>query len=632
MPLLSATGVRKDHGGEAVLLDLDLVVEDGDRIGVIGPNGCGKSTLLRILAGVDAPDQGSLAIAHGIRTGYLPQDPGFDPSGTPVAAALEALDHLRCAEEELRRLEAALAQETDALRTEALLERHARIQEGFERQGGYAREARAREVLAAVGLPPDRHEQPTSTLSGGERCRVALARVLLSGADLLLLDEPTNHLDLAGLEWLETELVRSARALLVISHDRRFLDRVATRILAFTAEGPRLHSGNFSTTEALRRAEALRRRVEYERQQDFVRKEKEFIRRHLGSQRSQEAKGRRKRLERLTLIGRPPSDPLGLRLDLSPARKAGEKPLVVSGLACARGERVLFRGLDLVLEPGERLGVAGANGTGKSTLLLTLTGRLPPAAGRVDLGRNVDVGVFDQERAPGPAALTVQEAVRSVMPRWSDQELRSFLARLLFFGDEIERPLGVLSGGEAARLDLGLLLLRRPNLLVLDEPTNHLDIPARAALEELLLLFSGTLIIVSHDRHFLDRVTRRTLWIEAAGPRILPHPYSEAMALMRQEAARGPDRETGPASRRPAARSGRPPPRPAAARKSLPALEREIIALETEREGIHQALADPALYADGERIRAVRARLASIDQALAPLYADWESRAGPHPS
>ncbi len=627
MPVLTLSGVYKSYGVEDILEDTSLVVHERDRVGVIGPNGSGKSTLFRVILGQEVPDRGEIAVPRGPRHGHLRQDPDRDPHRTSFEEAMKSLAHVQAAERRLRASEEELSRVQDPAVLARLAEEHGSVQEIFERGGGYQMEARARAVLAGVGLPLSRHDQLTGTLSGGEKCRVALAQVLLSDADLLLLDEPTNHLDLAGVEWLEEELITHARAVLVISHDRRFLDRVTNKSFIFSAGGEKLYPGNYTKAEVLRNEEARALASEVEKQQDFIRKEKAFIRKHIGSQRSREAKGRRTRLARVQVLSLPPAERGEMKLDLTPARRAGIVPLVGRNLSAEFGPRRLFSGLDLTLEPGDRLGTVGGTGTGKIPLLRVLAGRLAPATGEVDLGRNVDLGYFDQDQSWLPRSSTVYGTIRSERPLWTDFEIRSFLARMLFFDDEVEREVSVLSGGERSRVALALLLLRRPNMLFLDEPTNHLDIPARQTLEELLREFTGTLIVVSHDRWFLDQVTTRTLWVAQDGLFLYPTSFSEAAETrrMRQAAALAEREAERERSAKPAKETKKDPARKK--RRPLATIEAEIIAKEDEKSTLLSELSSPAVYADGLAVKQRQTALAKIETLLEALNAEWSSHA-----
>ncbi len=624
MALISVAGLAKSFGAETLFENLDVELHPGDRIGVTGPNGCGKSTLFRILAGVESADGGTVARARGLATGWLRQDPEFTPGVTAVGAVLEAFAHLDEAAAAMRAVEEELATSPEGERLEELVQELTRLGTLLDEGSGNL-DNRARETLAHLGLKPALHDAECTTLSGGERCRVALARLLLEGADLLLLDEPTNHLDLDGITWLEEHLARHKGALLVISHDRRFLDDVTTATLTFSTEGPVLYRAPWSRAAVLRKEELEARRRDVKKQQHFIAKEEEFIRKHLGSQRSAEAKGRRRRLERLERLSLPSAATERMRLDMTPLRRAGDAPLRIEELGIGYDGRWLVRGLNCILEPGERIGVVGRNGCGKSTLLNVLTGKTPPLEGRVDLGRSLEIGFFSQSQIHLPEEKCVRDFIHDMRPRWTDFEVHSLLARFLFFEEDTERPIRQLSGGERGRLALAELMLKRPNMLLLDEPTNHLDIPAREALEELLADFTGTLLVVSHDRQFLDNMTRRTLWIDADGVRIYETSFSEAHASRRRaESARREQAREIPAEKAPALAPLRKVPSKTK-RRSLERIEADIMSREAERTALHAQLADPEIFRQGEEVRRLQTRLATLATELSTLEAEWSA-------
>jgi ATP-binding cassette subfamily F protein 3 len=628
MALLAVNGLSKSFGAETLFENLNVELHPGDRIGVTGPNGCGKSTLFRMLAGVEQADHGTIARARGLATGWLRQDPEFTQGASAVSAVLEAFAHLDEAELELRAVEEELASAPEPERMEELVQELQRLSTLLEAGAGN-RDGRARETLAHLGLKTSLHDAPCATLSGGERCRVALARLLLEGADLLLLDEPTNHLDLDGIEWLEEHLARHKGALFVISHDRRFLDEVTTATLTFTTEGPVLYRAPWSRAEVLRKEELEARRRDVKKQQHFIAREEEFIRRHLGSQRSAEAKGRRKRLERLERLSLPSAMTERMHLDMTPLRRAGEAPLRMEGLSVGHEGRYLVRGLECTLEPGERVGIVGRNGCGKSTLLNVIAGKLPALEGRVDPGRSLEIGFYSQSQVHLPQDKIVREFIHDMRPRWTDFQVRSLLARFLFFEEDTERPISQLSGGERGRLALAELLLNRPNMRLLDEPTNHLDIPAREALEELLAEFTGTLLVVSHDRHFLDRMTKRTLWIDADGVRLHESSFSEAHAARRRAEAQRREQQKEPVAGKntlpPAPRKSAPRPK----RRALERIEADIMQREAERTLLHEQLSNPDFLRQKDEVRRVQTRLVEIASELQQLEVEWSAYGEP---
>ena len=634
MSLLVLQGLKKAYDGDVIFENVTLTLNEGDRVGIVGPNGAGKSTLFKLILGEEQPDAGLVGRTRDLSVGHLPQEPRLAPERSVFAETLSALEHVRAWELRLRALEAEMETEHDPAAATALADEHGRIHEKFEREGGYELEARAATVLSGLGVPEALYTRMCGVLSGGERSRVALAKLLLLAPDLMLLDEPTNHLDLAGVEWLEEFLRRSPNAFLVVSHDRVFLDRVSNKTLELMDGETKLYPAAYSGYEVLK-AEQLKTVLrEVDKQQDFIEKERTFIRKHMGSQRSREAKGRLKRLERLEVIARPRTERTELKLDFSPARPQGTLPFSVRELAVKAGPRILFSDLSFELMPGDRLGIVGPNGAGKSTLLKTLAGRIPCGGGRVDFGRNVDIGYFDQEHKILDLGKTVYSTLHDRRPKWTDFQVRSFLARFLFFSDDLERVVGTLSGGERGRLAIGCLLLERPNVLFLDEPTNHLDIPARSALEETLAAFQGTLLIVSHDRWFLERTVQKILWIDPDGVRLHWSSYAEASAARKERLAgvareatarRERERERGTELRRKEETAKAAQAEPKRKKRPLSAVESDIIAREDEKSQLLKKLEDPAIYGDGAKVRVVKDRLAAIGDELARLEAEWNA-------
>jgi ATP-binding cassette subfamily F protein 3 len=515
MSLVAATRLRKSYGAQDVLQGISLSLPHQSRTALVGANGIGKSTLLALLAGEERPDEGKIQRARGLRVGYLPQD-GSRAAGAAAASVWEhclgAFAELQRKEDELARLEVAMA---DPHQTEEALASYGPLQEAFERDGGYAYVGRTRQVLRGLGIDPSLWDRPLIGLSGGERTRLALARLLLEDPGLLLLDEPTNHLDLDAIEWLEGWLRDWPGAALVVSHDRFFLDRVAATVWELSPGGLSVYSGNY-TAYLRQRAE---RRQDYNRryraQQEHIRREQEYIQRNIAGQNTRQAKGRRKRLERMLedqALERP-IEAAGTSIRLQQGRRAGEKVIETDGLVVAHPAdgSPLFSVPNLSLMRGERVAILGPNGAGKTSLLRTLLIEAAPFAGRVQLGPAIRPGYLAQTEAELRPGDRVLDCLRQAAPDMKELAARSRLAPY-GLADDVDKMVEQLSGGERRRLALARLGLGGANLLLLDEPTNNLDLPAQEALQAALAAFGETILLATHDR-YLARGLASQIWV-----------------------------------------------------------------------------------------------------------------------
>ncbi len=652
MSVLSVQAAGRRFADRVLFSDVSFNLAHGDRAGLIGPNGTGKSTLLRIVAGLDAPDSGSIALARDTRVGFLQQELLVDVDGTVEEHARGAAAHLAELEQALGRMEHELAS-GDA----ELLERYADAQHHFEHAGGYDFEATLGRVLSGLGLDALRDRQ-ARTLSGGERTRLGLARLLLDDPELLLLDEPTNHLDVAALEWLETFIVDRDFSVLVASHDRWFLDRVTSRTLSFEPAGQgskvveyRGGYSQYARQRADRDASLLRAAS---RQQEEIARTEEYIDRFRAGQRSKQSRGRAKQLARLERIDAPlQTAQHGWTLDA--AHLAGATVLETTPLAVGHGERVVVRTPPLRVERGARIGVVGANGAGKTTLVRTLVGQLPAIDGYVSSAPTARVAFLAQAQAELTGDETVLEALRDATGL-SEQDARGLLARFLFRGDDVFRSVGVLSGGERSRLALARLSAREANLLVLDEPTNHLDLAAREQLERVLGDYEGTMVAVSHDRYFIDKLATE-IW-DVADARLLRYEGGwTAFEKARDEGRPLPDATFtaqlpgGPkaASPAPAAKprvplrreiSARAAPEPTArsARRTaskvrkvegVRALEARIAAMELQLSQMARKLDDVAQAGNFMETRQLGTEHAELERSLKALYEEWSASAEP---
>jgi ATP-binding cassette subfamily F protein 3 len=628
MALVTLNDVTIMFSGRRVLDAASLSLHEGEAVGLIGANGSGKTTLLRIIAGALQPDSGRVDRRKGLRIGFMEQEPDLRSEMSLHDAALGAFADLLETERRMRELEREIA-DAAADRRHDLLRQLGALQARFEHAGGYEHESRTEAALMGLGFTRDEFARPVSVLSGGERTRLVLARLLLRDADLLLLDEPTNHLDLAGIEWIEAWLQKKFRgAALIVSHDRLFLDRTVKKVLDLDAGRVKEYPGNYTQYAGQKEIHRLEQTRQYEEQRTFIQKEEDFIRRYHAAQRGREARGRQKRLDRIERIAAP-THHRKIAVRFQPSRESGETCVRVEALSKRFGARTLFRDLDLEVARGERVAIIGPNGCGKTTLLKILLGEVEPDGGTLYVGHNVSFGHLAQEPAGLDSDQTVLEAVWARDRKQDEVAVRSVLGRFLFSGDDaVGKRLCDLSGGERTRVALACLMVDRPNALVLDEPTNHLDIASREALEAALESYGGTLILVSHDRYFINRLAQKLLVLDGVGgtPKLILGNY-EAYERQRQESAS----LAQAAAQKP--KKPEPPKRQAAGRQPLSKnrlarLEGDISRMEAEKNRLEEELARPELYSDPVKARETPRQYEKVCRDLEALYREWTENAG----
>jgi ATP-binding cassette, subfamily F, member 3 len=635
MAIVQLNNIEKTFGRRVIFDRLSFSIDKGERVGLIGDNGSGKTTLFRAITGEMPIDAGSASIADGANLGHLSQDPVFDPANSVIDEAELAFAGLHDLSHRLRELEHEMAHLTgDDL--DKILKKYQDTLHDFELAGGYAFRHRLESMLQGVGLPPETWEQNVGTLSGGQRSRLALAKLLIGQCDLLLLDEPTNHLDLEAIAWLEEYLATFPGAVLIVSHDRYLLDRLATRIVWLTGAKLKSYPGNYSAFVEQRKMQELSQQRAYEEQQEDIAKQAEFIRRFSAGQRAREAQGRAKRLERLL-----ESDELiqnvqragKIRVPLHTDRRAGDRVLRVKELSKRYGDRSLFADISVEISRGERIGIIGPNGSGKTSLLEVLLGRRPSDGGEIRWGANLAIGYYDQRLGEFNPDHTVAQEVRGDR-KVSDADVRSVLALMLFRNEDHEKPISALSGGERARVAIAQILIDKPNVLVMDEPTNHLDINSCEALERALNDFPGTVICVSHDRYFLDKVAERLLVLTPPGIVSFEGNYTAwAQHLAKKSAVAAP-----PPARKPAPekkKSGEAKPNKQKSenkwsrsfgRLTVEELEKQITQTESELAAAQDRLADPKLARDANSTRQAVDIHAALKNKLAELEAEYFAR------
>src|SRR6266404_1560250 len=514
--LFRLSEVYKSYGAQDVLRGVSLQINPGEHVGLVGRNGAGKTTIFRLVTNEEAPDRGGVVRARGLKLGLLAQHVHFKTGSTVHESALAAFGRLQQIEHEMHDLEHRMADAGDDL--EKILSRYSDLQHEFEREGGFEYSAKAEAILQGLGFDRETWQTDTQKLSGGQQNRLGLACLLLSEPDVLLLDEPTNHLDVSAVEWLEEFLQTYPSAFVIISHDRYFLDRACARIIEMELGRATSYKGNYSgyLVEREERREIQQRA--YDNQQRLIAKTEEFIRRNLAGQKTKQAKSRRTMLQRLDRVEAVRGDQASGDFRMKDIERAGTHVLTVTEAAIGYPDKMLAGDISLILRRGECLGVIGPNGSGKTTFVKTILGKLPALSGEARWGARVQIGYYAQQLEDLDDRNEIMMELRRVAPSSATAgELRSFLAKFLFTGDDVYKHVRDLSGGEKGRLALAKLIYSRVNVLVLDEPTNHLDIPSREALEEALGAYEGTIITISHDRYFLDRVATQILALHGDG-------------------------------------------------------------------------------------------------------------------
>ncbi|GAN62179.1 ABC-F family ATP-binding cassette domain-containing protein [Acetobacter indonesiensis] len=529
--------ISKHNGQRLIFIEASAALQKGEKIGLVGPNGAGKSTLFRMITKQDEPDEGQVLIDRGVSIGFFSQDVGEMQGRTAVAEVMDGAGPVAEVAAELSELEAAMADPEQFDQLDTIIERFGEVQARFEDLGGYALEGKAREVLHGLGFSQEMMDGDVGKLSGGWKMRVALGRILLMRPDVMLLDEPSNHLDLESLIWLEQFLAGYDGALLMTSHDRAFMNRIINKVIEIDGGNLNSFSGDYEFYEQQRALNEKQQQAQFERQQAMLAKEVSFIERFKArASHAAQVQSRVKKLEKIDRV-EPPKRRQALSFDFPPAPRSGDIVANFQGVDKSYGSRVIYKGLDLLIRRGERCCILGVNGAGKSTLLKLVAGTTKPDAGTVTVGSNVKMGYFAQHAMDLlDGDLTIFETLERAFPLANQGALRTLAGGFGFSGDEIEKVCRVLSGGEKARLVMALMLYDPPNFLVLDEPTNHLDMATKEMLITALSNYEGTMLFVSHDRHFLAALSNRVLEITPEGIHQYGGGYTEYVARTGQEA------------------------------------------------------------------------------------------------
>lgn len=624
MLLLSCSQLSRGFDAAPLFEDLGFELYNGQRVGLVGPNGVGKTTLMRILAGLDRPDTGDVRLHAGARVSLLRQQPEFAAGRTLFDEARTALQELVAAHDDLVHTAEALAAATDPTQKKSLSERYDRLNEMLRFHDAYNVDHHVESVLDGLGFRPEDYDRTVDTFSGGQQSRLMLAKLLLAAPDVMLLDEPSNHLDIGATRWLEDYLIKQPEAMLIVSHDRYFLNKVVTKVFEMNARQIQSYPGNYEAYWRLRRERYEQQMKTYEAQKEYIEKQEEYIRRVHYGQLHKQAASRQKQIDKIERIERPVwiDSP---HMHFGEVRRTGDIVLDVENLSKAY-DRPLFKDLTFMLKRGQRMGIMGPNGCGKTTLLKILLGLETPDSGKVTQGHLVEFGYYDQHLQ---ALDGNKQVIRAVWPHEdadaNEQAMRDLLGRFGLTGDQVYQVVNKLSGGERSRAALAKLVAEGVNVLILDEPTNHLDLWACDALEQAMLDFDGTAIVVSHDRYFLNRVVELLLVFEGDGVvKIIYGNYDtyERMRLLQEPEKKAADKpvkdEPRPSAGKPAKRKRQFPYR------KVTDIEADIAAEENRVKELEQTLASPELYREGARVLEITQAFEDAKIKLKQLYDHWE--------
>lgn len=632
MPVLSCNNLTKSYIVDTVIEDISFTVEDGDKIGVLGLNGSGKTTLFNILAGDIHQDKGEIFIQKDLVLGYLRQHVKIDSQNTVFEECLMVFEHLIGMEKNLRNLEKEIAElgvEGDSDRLASLMNRYANLTEEFQEKNGYGFKSEIRGTLIGLGFTVEDFDKEVNILSGGQKSRLSLAKLLLEKPDLLLLDEPTNHLDIDAIGWLEKFLKDYKGAVLIISHDRYFLDNVVNRIFYLENKTIKVYNTNYSRFMEQRKKDLEVLKRQYEDQQKEIKRQEEIIARFMNygdSRYINQAQSRQRLLDKMKLIDKPMNSKKS-RLRFEPKIKSGRDVLSVDNIKKAFDDFVLLEDISFDIYRGERVGLIGPNGIGKTTLFKIVLGEVGYDEGDITLGRNVITGYFDQEMGNLNLDKTVIDEIWDEYPKLNYYEIRTILSQFMFVGDDIFREVSDLSGGEKGRLSLLKLMLSNANFLLMDEPTNHLDIDSKEVLEDAILNYEGTLFVISHDRYFLNRVTDKILELTPEGLKEYLGNYDYYLEKKNESLYEEDEEDTKTKTQIKLERKKEKEiiQKERERKRQIKKLEEEITQTEKSIEEIDSLLYDPDIYEDHERIVELSQKRQELQDELDDLYEKWIS-------
>ncbi|PFE07865.1 ABC transporter ATP-binding protein [Bacillus cereus] len=638
--LLQVNALTKLYGAETILANIKLEVQTKDRIALVGRNGAGKSTLLKIIAGELSHDGGEIIKPKDVSIGYLAQNTGLETSLTIWDEMLTVFTHLQQMETKLRRLEQEMGKEenfSNEATYERLLADYDQLQLDYKDQGGYQYEADIRSILSGLGFPVETHQTTISTLSGGQKTRLALGKLLLTKPDLLILDEPTNHLDIETLTWLEQYLQGYPGAILIVSHDRYFLDKLVTQVYEISNKESRRFVGNYSKYLDLKSALYEQDMKRYEKQQDEIAKLEDFVQKNIArASTTKRAQSRRKQLDRMELLTRPLGDSKSASFHFDIEKQSGNDVLQVKDATIGYDEDPIIEHVTMRLTRGDSVALVGPNGIGKSTLLKSLVNKLPLLNGNVSFGSNVSVGYYDQEQANLTSSKRVLNELWDEYPLQPEKEIRTILGNFLFTGDDVLKPVSSLSGGQKARLALAKLMMQKSNLLILDEPTNHLDLNSKEILENALIDYPGTLLFVSHDRYFINRVTTTVVELSAEGAQEYLGDYDyyvekknemierAAFEQQEQQENQAPVQKTVAQEKLNYLEEKERKQLERQRTRKIEELEQNIVEFEEEIATLEDQLCLPEIYADYEKASEITTKKQTLQEQLDACMAEWE--------
>lgn len=638
--LLQVNALSKLYGAETILANIKLEVQTKDRIALVGRNGAGKSTLLKIIAGELSHDGGEIIKPKDVSIGYLAQNTGLETSLTIWDEMLTVFTHLQQMETKLRRLEQEMGKEenfSNEATYERLLADYDQLQLNYKDQGGYQYEADIRSILSGLGFPVETHQTTISTLSGGQKTRLALGKLLLTKPDLLILDEPTNHLDIETLTWLEQYLQGYPGAILIVSHDRYFLDKLVTQVYEISNKESRRFVGNYSKYLDLKSALYEQEMKRYEKQQDEIAKLEDFVQKNIArASTTKRAQSRRKQLDRMELLTRPLGDSKSASFHFDIEKQSGNDVLQVKDATIGYDEDPIIKHVTMRLTRGDSVALVGPNGIGKSTLLKSLVNKLPLLHGDVSFGSNVSVGYYDQEQANLTSSKRVLNELWDEYPLQPEKEIRTILGNFLFTGDDVLKPVSSLSGGQKARLALAKLMMQKSNLLILDEPTNHLDLNSKEILENALIDYPGTLLFVSHDRYFINRVTTTVVELSTEGAQEYLGDYDyyvekknemierAAFEQQEQQENQAPVQKTVAQEKLNYLEEKERKQLERQRTRKIEELEQNIVEFEEEIAMLEDQLCLPEIYADYEKASEITTKKQTLQEQLDACMAEWE--------